>query len=632
MSALEKKNEEELKKIKANAALAQAEDEEEEEEEDGEEDEEEEEELPIYSATEAAGAFSSVFGFIKPFLGNHRKGLYLVLCGLLIETAFNVMMPISLKYLIDEVFEEGNRGELIWVLSVLAIAGISTSLVAIWYERQDAKVTSNIMADMRERLFIHIQNLPVSFYHKIKKGELLSRFSSDMSAVETTVIHGANWGVLPLLELVAGLALLFYLNWQLALVTLLIIPLTIVGPRLIAPYAQTASYDLKKKQAETLGVVQENISAQTVVKAFGLQKLSIKWYRTRNDNMRLSQTKSTFLSAMVERSLTISVLILHLIVLAAGAFLTFNGKITVGTFIAFENVFWEITYNISHLTHFIPLVITASGAVKHIHEVLDEPQRFSDKPNATILPRITKNLEFNNTVFSYTGEENQLKGLNLVLEANKRYAIVGPSGAGKSTLMNLVMRLYDPRSGQVLIDGTDISGVTRESLRAQMATVFQENVLFNTTFMENIRLGKLSATDEEVIAAAKLAEIHNFITKLPEGYNTMVGERGDTLSGGQRQRIAIARALVRNPSILLLDEATSALDQTTESAINKTLKKVGQGRMVMFITHRLTSVQDMDEVIVMDNGDVVERGTHDELLTRKKGLYKKLWDDQMRRG
>jgi ATP-binding cassette subfamily B protein len=231
--------------------------------------------------------------------------------------------------------------------------------------------------------------------------------------------------------------------------------------------------------------------------------------------------------------------------------------------------------------------------------------------------------------FSYEGSEaNVLDGLSLKLQAGKHIAIVGPSGSGKSTLLNLILRLYVPDEGRVTIDGVDIRKVTRDSLRANMAVVFQENMLFNMSIRENIRLGKDGATDKEVEDAAKKAEIHRHIMSLPQKYDTIVGERGDTLSGGQRQRIAIARAIVRDPSVLLLDEATSALDQTTEAAINRTLFKVARNRTMIFSTHRLTSVVDMDEIIVISGGRAIERGSHKELLARG-GVYRQLWDDQL---
>jgi ATP-binding cassette, subfamily B, bacterial len=597
--------------------------------EDEDEDDDDDDVPVIYTATQAVGAFATVFNFVRPFLPAHKKGLIYVGIGLLVETAFNVLMPLILKHLIDDVFPDQDYSDLIRALGVLFTAGLITSIVAIWYEWHDSIVSANIVADVRRNLFEHIQKLPISFYNRSRKGEVLSRFSNDMITLEEAVINVANWGILPTLELSTGILLLLFLNWQLGLVACLIFPLILIGPKIITPKAIGASYELKRNQAGELGVVQENVGAQAVVKAFGLQGISRRWFLDRNDMLRSAQQRSTFLNTMVERSITISVLWLHLIVLAIGAYLTFNEVITVGTFVAFESVFWEITYNINHLTQFIPVVINASGAVRHMNELLNEPIRVSDRLDAGTMPRIARDISFESVVFSYGGDQNQLEGLNLTIPAGRRVAIVGPSGAGKSTILNLVMRLYDPKSGTIKVDGVDIADVTRDSLRANMAIVFQENVLFNTTFRENIRLGNLGATDAEVEAAAKSAEIHKFIMSLPEGYDTMVGERGDTLSGGQRQRIAIARALVRDPAILLLDEATSALDQTTEAAINKTLQKIGKGRTVLFITHRLTSVTGMDEIIVLNQGNMVQRGTHAELMKRR-GLYRKLWQDQMK--
>lgn len=621
----------EPKRRALQSGAAEADDDEDEDDEDDEEEDDEDDDGPVvYTAGEAAGALKGVLSFTWPHLGPHRLGIFLVGLGLLVEMAFNVLMPLSLKYLLDEVFEDKDRSELIFILSVLGVAGIVTSVVAIWYEWIDAKVTAAITTDVRRSLFEHIQKLPLSFYERHRRGEILSRFSNDMTTYEEAVIHFANWGALPLLELLAGIALLIFLNTELGLLALLIIPIALIGPRLITPRAVAASYEVKRAQAGELGVVQENIGAQPVVKAFGLVRISQRWFGQRNRVLRGAQARSTFLNTMVERSITIVVLWLHLIVLAIGAYLTFNDVITVGTFVAFEAVFWEITYNLNHLTQYIPVVIDASGAVRHMRDILDEPIRVSDRPDAVECPRISREIGFQGVRFSYGGEGAQIDGLDLAIPAGTRVAIVGPSGAGKSTLLSLLLRFHDPQQGRVTIDGVDIASVTRDSLRAQMAVVFQDNVLFNTSLRENIRLGALEASDAEVEAAAKKAEIHKFITSLPEGYDTIVGERGETLSGGQRQRIAIARALLRDPAILLLDEATSALDQTTEAAINRTLKKIGRGRSLLFVTHRLTSVADMDEIIVMEAGKVVQRGDHASLMRKRSGLYRKLWNDQMR--
>lgn len=606
-------------------------DDDDEDEDDDELDDDDDEELVVFTAREAAGAFGTVYRFTRPFVGKYRKLLGFVGFGVLVETLFNVFMPLSLKYLIDDALGEEDFDALFKILSVLAVAGIVTSIVAIWYERWDAKLAASIITDVRSHLFDHVQDLPSAYFARTKRGEILSRFSIDLSSFETAIKSFANSALLPFLELIAGIVLMLYLNWQLAAVALLIFPITLIGPRILTPKAVQANYDQKLSEASVLGMVQENIAAQAVIKAFSLQRRTMGWFRLRNNETRDRIAAATFLSTMVERSVTVSVLLLHLVVLAIGAYLATKGQITVGTFVTFESAFWEVSYNIAHVMHFIPVSIQAAAAVRHMEEMLDEPTRGADKPGSPELPRIVNDITFDRVSFQYENSQQPvLDNLSLKINVGKTVAIVGPSGSGKSTLLNLILRLYVPDEGRVTIDGVDIRKITRESLRGHMAVVFQENMLFNMSIRENIRLGKEGATDEEVEQAARKAEIHRYIMSLPDKYDTQVGERGDTLSGGQRQRVAIARAIVRNPSVLLLDEATSALDQTTEAALNKTLFKLAKGRTLISSTHRLSAVVDMDEIIVINGGKMIERGSHKELLALN-GIYRQLWDDQRHR-
>jgi ATP-binding cassette, subfamily B, bacterial len=591
-------------------------------------DDDEEEDLVVFTAKEAAGALATIWAFVKPLLANHKRTLAFVSIGIVVETLFNVIMPLSLKFLIDDALGEEDFEALYKILGVLAVAGIFTSIVAVWYERWDARLVAAVISDVRKRLFEHVQNLPAAYFARTKRGEILSRFSVDLSAFEGSVRSFANSAALPLLELIAGIILMLFLNWQLAVVALLVFPITLIGPRVLTPKAVQANYEQKLNESALLGMVQENIAAQAVIKAFTLQRRAFGWFNMRNDDTRHKIAAAMFLSTMVERTVTISVLLLHLVVLAIGAYLATKGQITIGTFVTFESAFWEVSYNIAHVMHFIPISIQSAAAVRHIQDMLDEPTHGSDLPGAPDLPRITHDITFDRVSFTYEGSSTPvLDNLSLKLDVGKRIAIVGPSGSGKSTLLNLILRLYSPDEGRVTIDGVDIRKVTRESLRGSMAVVFQENMLFNMSIRENIRLGKEGATDAEVEEAARKAELHRYIMSLPQRYDTPVGERGDTLSGGQRQRIAIARAIIRNPSVLLLDEATSALDQTTEAAINRTLLKVAKGRTMIWSTHRLTSVVEMDEIIVISGGRAIERGSHAELLAAN-GVYRKLWDDQ----
>src|SRR3979490_2020046 len=578
-------------------------------------DDEDDEDLVVFTAKEAAGALATIYAFIKPFLKNYKKALTFVGLGVVVETLFNVIMPLSLKFLIDDALGEEDFEALVKILSVLAVAGIFTSIVAVWYERWDALLAASLISDVRTRRVEHIQNLPSAYFARTRRGEILSRFSVDLAALEGSVKGFANSAALPFFELIAGIILMLFLNWQLAVISLLVFPITLIGPRILTPKAVQANYEQKLNESALLGMVQENVAAQAVVKAFSLQRRTLGWFTMRNQDVRIKTASAVFLSTMVERTVTISVLLLHLVVLAIGAYLATKGQITIGTFVTFESAFWEVSYNIAHLMHFIPVSIQSAAAVRHIQELLDEPTRGADRPGAPDLPRISNDISFDRVTFAYEGSQTPvLDNLSLKLNVGKTIAIVGPSGSGKSTLLNLILRLYVPDEGRVTIDGVDIRKVTRASLRKSMAVVFQENMLFNMSIRENIRLGKEGATDQEVERAPPKAKIHRSIMSLPQKNSSPAGGRGDTLSGGQGEGIGIFRAFVANPSIILLDEATSALDQTTEAAINRTLLKVAKDRTMIFSTHRLTSVVDMDEIIVISGGKAIERGSHANLL------------------
>ncbi|MFN7945903.1 MAG: ABC transporter ATP-binding protein [Blastocatellia bacterium] len=589
--------------------------------------EDDDDEPEDYDADKAVGALGTVITFLRPYFSQYRSSLSLLAIGILIETGYNVAFPLSLKYLIDEALYEEDYDALKWILIVLGVLAVVISTVSILCDYLNSRLGSTVLSDIRHRLFEHLQALSLNFYSRMKVGEVMSRFSTDLGEVEDVVMHAVSWGLLPLLELITAVGLLFYLNWQLALAAMLIWPLTLLGPRIFSPRAVAATYQKKQLEAETLSVVQENVVAQPVIKAFGLHLIALNWFRQRNQPLARTASHVSFLNAMVERSVNTAVLLLHILILGFGAWLTFHKKMTIGTLVTFESVFWELSYNIGYVSQFIPVTIQAAGSIQHITDLLDEEPHITDAPEAVALPRLERDITFENVSFSYTGQQWQLKNLNLQIQRGANVAIVGPSGSGKSTILNLLLRLYEPTRGAVKVDGHDLRAITRESLLAQMAVVFQENILFNTSIRENIRLGNPAATDAEVEDAARAAEIHQFILSLPNGYDTQAGERGALMSGGQRQRIAIARAIIRNPAILILDEATSALDQTTEAAIIGTIQRLARGRTVISVTHRLTSVTRADRIFVLDHGRLAESGTHQELLARN-GLYRQLWQRQ----
>src|SRR6201995_490574 len=386
-------------------------------------DDEDDEELVVYTAKEAAGALATIYGFIKPYLGNYKKLIAFVGLGVLVETLFNVIMPLSLKVLIDDALGEEDFEALIKILSVLAVAGIVTSIVAVWYERWDARLSAALISDVRARLFEHVQNLPSAYFARTRRGEILSRFSIDLSAFEGSIKSFANSAALPLFELIAGIILMLFLNWQLAVVSLLVFPITLIGPRILTPKAVQANYEQKLNESTLLGMVQENIAAHAVIKAFSLQRRMLGWFTMRNDEARRKIASAAFLLSMVERTVTIAVLLLHLVVLAIGAYLATKGQITIGTFVTFESAFWEVSYNIAHVMHFIPVSITSAAAVHHITELRTEPTRGSDRPGAPDLPRISNDISFERVTFQYEGSETPvLDSLSLKLDVGKTIA------------------------------------------------------------------------------------------------------------------------------------------------------------------------------------------------------------------
>jgi ATP-binding cassette subfamily B protein len=388
-----------------------------------------------------------------------------------------------------------------------------------------------------------------------------------------------------------------------------------------------ASYHLKEREADILTTVHENVSAQPVVKAFGLERRSIRLFVQRNAYLLRMSIRVGFLTALLDRSAEGAIVLLQVATLGVGAAMAFNGAITVGTLAAFQALFITMSYTLLSVMEYVGDLPPAAAGLSRIEAILREEPAIADAPGALSLSRRWERIEFEHVAFGYSADQRNINNVSLSISSGSRVAFVGRSGSGKSTMLNLLMRFYDPHSGTVGIDGQNLRDVTQASLRDQIGTVLQESFLFSTTLRENIRLGRTDATDLEVEEAARDAEIHDFIASLPAGYDTQVGDRGSSLSGGQRQRVAIARALIRKPAILLMDEATSALDAETEQALNSTIARVVQGCTLIRITHRLESIVQADAIFVFDRGEVVQRGTHLELIDRE-GVYAQLWKKQ----
>jgi len=569
--------------------------------------------------------------FLGPFARPYRRPLVVLGIILLIETVINACFPLATQYLIDEGLGEVKRlNVVVGVLIFLVCATTAITTLGVILDYINAKVFSTMVMDVRQQLFTHVQSLSMPFFTRTRAGAVLSRFSGDIVALEATLTTLVTWALVPLLEVIYSVCLLFYFNVWLGLIGSLVFPLSLLGPRFFAAWAFRLSYDKRQREAEVLSAAQENITAQAVVKAFGLEKSARARFGILNLLWLAISFRVHFLGGLVERSSTAGIYVIHFLIFGLGAYWVYNGEMTLGTLIAFEATFLSMGYAMTYVTQYVPMLAQAAGSIHHINDLLAEKPQVEDAPGATALERLISEVVFENVSFHYAEDSFCMKDVAVRIPKGSFLAFVGASGSGKSTMLNLLLRLYDPTNGAIKIDGRDIRTVTQESLRAQIGMVFQDNHLFNTTILENLRLASPGATLEQVEAAAKDAEIHDFIAALPAGYNTVVGERGSQLSGGQRQRLAIARALVRDPAILMLDEATSALDYTTEAALNDTLLKVAQNRTVIMVTHRLSSVVSATHIIVLDRGRVVEQGTHVELLAQK-GAYTALWRNQTER-
>ena len=569
---------------------------------------------------------ASVGNFLRStgvYLRGHRGLTWVILLCCLVEVSFTTGLPMGFAYLVDRVLVGGEVALLLPVLTGIGAGMIVAAAVGFARTYLVAKTVVAVMAEIRERLFTHLQALPLGFYQRTPPGEIAARFSGNLKDVEYTLVVSAGWVLIPTLETVVTVTLLFLLDWRLAALAMLVFPVAVLGPRFFSPRVAQASQDNKVAEGAVLNVVQENLGAQPVVKGFSLEPSARARFAACSDAQRRAGLRFAFTAAMLERTAGVGTYVLQVVVLGVGVWLAHRKDITVGQLAAFQTLFLGLCGSVSVLIQFVPRLMDAGAAFASVNALLTEPAKVTDVPAAPALPRFSRALEFRDVSFSYTGEVLNLRNVSVSIPAGATVAFVGTSGSGKSTMLNLAMRFYEASSGGISYDGVDVKSARLKSLRDQCGIVFQESFLFNESVKANIRYGRPDATDEEIFAAARAAEIHDLILSLPQGYDTLVGERGGRLSGGQRQRVAIARALVRNPGILVLDEATSALDPGTEAALNRTLEQAGHGRTVLSVTHRLDAITNYDLILVFDKGVLVQQGRHADLVAQE-GLYAKL--------
>ncbi len=566
-----------------------------------------------------------MFISIARYAGRYRMTVFLLFGGLILESLYDVGIRYSMKFVIDKAVVEGDMPALMLILGGLAIGAILFNFVVIASDFYWARIGGKIVNDIRLDMFSHLQSLPVGFYRRQSAGDLTARFNADVGQIENGMVLAFPMAMAGLVEIITTLGLMLFVHPILAGIAAVGIVFSLLMPRIVQGKALDASFILRREEGRMMGFLQENLGGQSVIKAYSLENHASKDFSKRLDELLTKLARANFLSYMVSRLPSLSFLMLQLVVLGVGGWLTINGRITVGDLVAYQALLIGLNSAIHNLTWMVPSFIDATAGWQRIREILDEPMGIQDKPGARDLSRFTQAIEVEKVSFRYpTAEAPTLNKVDLKINAGEYVVFVGRSGAGKSSIINLILRFYEVTEGKITVDGQDLRDVTMSSLRSQIGLVSQEITIFDAPVKENIRLGALNASDEDVIAAAKAAEIHDLIMSLPEGYDTMAGTSGARFSGGERQRIALARALVRKPAIMVLDEFSSALDPTTEAEILQTIVKLKGTCTILSVTHRLTMAEAADKVVVMRAGRIVELGSHEELISRK-GEYSRLW-------
>jgi len=574
----------------------------------------------------------------------HWKAMSLALVAVLGETITDLLDPWPLKIIVDNVLQSkplppwlagivshlGQNKLAVLNFAVLAVAIIAIiGAVSSYTEKYlTTSVGQWVMHDLRRTLYQHIHHLSLAEHDEKRTGDLISRVTSDIEAVQDFITSALLGMLVNVLTLAGMVAVMFYYNWRFALIALSIAPALFLVVWIFTKRIKKASRAMRQKEGELANIVQEVFTSIRVVKAFARED----YEQDRFEKQSLENVDTALQARSIKAKLSPMVEVLAAVgtclVLGYGARLALAGQLTVGDLIIFLAYLGKMYKPMRDLSKMGDTVSKAAVSYERIQEVLNVVSHVRDLPRARRAPPFKGKMEFDRVSFGYSPDRPILKEMSFQIEPGQVAAIVGPSGAGKSTIISLIPRFYDPTSGQVRIDGSDVRQYTLQSLREQMSFVLQDTVLFHVPIWQNIAYGRPEAQRAEIIRAAELANAHEFIEKMPEGYDTMVGERGVTLSGGQRQRIAIARAVIRNTPILLLDEPTSGLDAASEQAVFEALGRLMEGKTCIVIAHHLATIQKANVIFVMKDSQITEHGTHSELLAAG-GFYSELYGLQL---
>lgn len=579
----------------------------------------------IEKAKDTRGTLARLAGYLRPFRGTLAGALALIVVG----TGLSLAGPYLLGVAINTFVLRGDLAGLLRISTLMFGAYLGQWLAETAQNILMAGVSQEALRNLRRDLFEHLQTLSLSFFDRHPAGELMSRLTNDIDAINQALSENLTQMLGGLLTLGGIVAAMFAINVWLALGTLTILPLMVWMVGFVGQRTRQGYRKLQGELGHLNGIMEETFSGQRVVLAFGQQEAALAQFDAANAVARDLGIKAQIYPMLIPPFMSILSNANIAVVAGLGGWLALRGLAEVGAIATFISYSRQFAGPLRQLGDLYNQIQAALAGAERVFEVIDEAPELLDAPDAPVVENLQGEVVFSRVNFAYTPGTPVIKGMSLHAAPGQIVALVGPTGAGKTTLINLLSRFYDVQSGAITVDGRDIRQVQKASLRRQLGIVLQDTFLFTGAVMENIRYGRLEATDEEVIAAAQLANADGFIRRLPQGYQTQLSERGSNLSQGQRQLLAIARAILANPSILVLDEATSSVDTRTEAHIQEALLRLMEGRTSFVIAHRLSTIRGADNILVINEGEVVEQGTHDELLARR-GFYHKLYMSQFR--
>lgn len=574
-------------------------------------------------------ALKRLANYLKPY----RIGFYFVLFFTVATVAFNGLLPYVSGLPTSEIARNVSQGEvinfayikqtLIWILLIglgYAISQLSAGILI-------TNVVQSAMKDLRHDLESKINRLPVSYFDKNQQGNILSRVTNDVDAVSGAMQQALIGIVNAILSILIAISMMFYINPVMALLAMVMIPISMIISKLIVNKSQPDFNQMQNALGEMNGYVQESMTGFSILKVYGREQAALEGFKKTNRKLQYYGFRSAFISGLMMPLVQLTAYLAYVVIAVVGSFYVIGGVIVLGQLQAFIQYIWQVSQPMGNITQLSGVLQSASASAKRVFEILDELEEIENEVDEALPEVFHGEVTFEHVDFAYSPDKPLIKDLNFTVKAGQTVAIVGPTGAGKTTLINLLMRFYDVNAGAIKIDGVDTKNMARSDVRSLFGMVLQDAWLYEGTIADNIRFGKLAATDYEVVDAAKTANVDHFIRTMPEGYEMFINSEGDNISLGQKQLMTIARAVISNPKILILDEATSSVDTRLEALIQKAMDKVMEGRTSFVIAHRLSTIRDADLILVMDKGSIIEQGNHQTLLA-KGGFYADLYNSQ----